>query len=96
MSIMGKSFKGNIVYGTDGAPTGVANVTTASLLDGVIGAFTGLLDGGDSFLTGTAKTVSEAVKIGAVVVGTSKFTTGSLIPRKAKKASDQGDTIVLN
>lgn len=81
MTMFAASHKGKIVY-TAGVPTGVSDVVPATVMDGVIGAFTGLIDGGDTFMVGTAKTVSEGVKIAAAAMATSKFTTGSFIPRK--------------
>jgi len=82
MAIMGPSFKGTIVKDADGKPTGVAAVAPATLVDGAVGAITSLIDGGDSFMVGTAATVKELTKIGVAVIGTSMFTTGSLIPRR--------------
>lgn len=84
MNIFGKSYKGNIVFdATTGAPTGVSGVESATVLDGVIGAATGLLNGGSTFTTGSAKTVGEIAKLVAAAAGATKFSTGSWIPRKA-------------
>lgn len=82
MSMFGKSYKGKIAFDTDGKPTGVSGVETASILDGAIGGLTGLLDGGDTFVTGTAKTVGELTKVAIAAAVTSKITTDSFIPRK--------------
>lgn len=82
MTILGNSYKGKIVLDETGKPTGVAEVVSATVLDGAISGITGLLDGGETFTVGAAKTVGELTKIAIAVAGTSKLVSGSFIPRR--------------
>lgn len=82
MSMFGSSYKGKIAFDAAGKPTGVAEVETASVLDGALQGVVGIINGGDTFVTGTAKTVGELAKVVLVAAGTSKYMSGSFIPRK--------------
>jgi len=79
---MAGNFKFDISLDADGKPSGVANVVPASLVDGLVHGITGVMDSTKG-ITGTPALVSKAVLPTVAALGTSKFVSGSFIPRRA-------------
>lgn len=82
MSMFGASHKFTITRDANGVPNGVGNVQTATILDGILNAAIGVVTDSDTKVTGMAATVGQLANDAIVASLTSKYVSGSFMPRK--------------